>query len=169
MKFRGFRNIFLGAVTHIDRAANIDCADLRLAGSFVFRNDRVRVSGQMQNCRLSVIGYVGVRRRPGYVHIDTCRFEINIHSLSRRAYLDLHQWNERPKISEDLNPQTTTVPANGHTHFALSKKFNEHLSLARPGRRIWKSFSTSGFITSQSVVQLPEHLPKNSRFGFLKI
>jgi hypothetical protein len=88
--------------------------------------------------------------------------------LSRRAYLDLHQWNERPKIFEDLNPRTTTVPANGHTHFALSKKSMNTSRWRRLVAGSGKSFSTSGFITSQSVVQLLEHLRKNSRLAFSK-
>jgi hypothetical protein len=53
-------------------------------------------------------------------------------------------------------------------NFALSKKFNEHLSLAQPGRRIWEEFEQKWIMTSQSVVQLPEHLPKNRPLGFLE-
>jgi hypothetical protein len=53
-------------------------------------------------------------------------------------------------------------------NFALSKRFDEHLSLPRPGRRIWEELEYQWIITSQSVVQLPEHLPKNRPLGFLK-
>src|SRR5215470_18972159 len=53
-------------------------------------------------------------------------------------------------------------------NFALSKKFDEHLSLLRPGRRIWEELEYQRIITSQSVVQLPEHLPKNRPLGFLE-
>src|SRR5215471_721942 len=53
-------------------------------------------------------------------------------------------------------------------NFALSKKFDEHLSLSRSGRRIWEELEHQRIITSQSVVQLPEHLPKNRPFGFLE-
>src|SRR6516162_10220470 len=52
--------------------------------------------------------------------------------------------------------------------FALSKKFDEHLSLAQSGRRIWEELEYQGIITSQSVVKLPEHLPKNGPLGFLE-
>jgi hypothetical protein len=52
--------------------------------------------------------------------------------------------------------------------FALSKKFNEHLSLSRPGRRIRKKLEYQRIITSQSVVQLPECLPKNRASGTLE-
>jgi len=54
-------------------------------------------------------------------------------------------------------------------NFALSKKFDEHLSLARPGRRIWEELEYQRIITSQSVIQLPEHLPKNRPLGLLEI
>src|SRR6516162_1596411 len=53
-------------------------------------------------------------------------------------------------------------------NFALSKKFDEHLSLARPDRRIREQLKYQRIITSQSVVQLPEHLPKNRSLGFLE-
>jgi hypothetical protein len=43
-------------------------------------------------------------------------------------------------------------------NFALSEKFDENLSLSRPGRRIWEELKYQRVITSQSVVQLPEHL-----------
>jgi hypothetical protein len=46
-------------------------------------------------------------------------------------------------------------------NFALPKKFDEHLSLLRPGRRIWEELEYQWIITSQSVVQLPEYLPTN--------
>ena len=46
-------------------------------------------------------------------------------------------------------------------NFALSQKFNEHLSLSRPGRRILEELEYQWIITSQSVVELPEHLPKD--------
>jgi hypothetical protein len=36
-------------------------------------------------------------------------------------------------------------------NFALSKKFDEHLSLARPGRRIWEELEYQWIIASQSV------------------
>jgi len=51
-------------------------------------------------------------------------------------------------------------------NFALSRKFDEHLSLPRSGPRIWEELEYQRIITSQSVIQLPEHLPKNrpSRF-----
>src|SRR6516164_1684993 len=52
--------------------------------------------------------------------------------------------------------------------FALSKKLDEHLSLPRPGRWIWEELEYQRIITSQSVVQLPEHLPKNRPLGFLE-
>src|SRR5262245_18856615 len=52
--------------------------------------------------------------------------------------------------------------------FALSKKFDEHLSLPRPRHRIWEELEYQWIITSQSVVQLPEHLPKNRPLGFLE-
>src|SRR5262245_43006353 len=53
-------------------------------------------------------------------------------------------------------------------NFALSKKFDEHLSLPRPRRRIWEELEYQRIITSQPVIQLPEHLPKNRALGFLK-
>ena len=53
-------------------------------------------------------------------------------------------------------------------NFALSKKFDEHLSLPRPGFRIWEELEYQRIITSQSVAQLPEHLPKNRPLGFLE-
>src|SRR6516162_2208311 len=53
-------------------------------------------------------------------------------------------------------------------NFALSKKFNEHLSLPRSGRRIWEELEYQRIITSQSIVQLPEHFPKNRPLGFLE-
>jgi len=53
-------------------------------------------------------------------------------------------------------------------NFALPKKFDQHLSLPRPGRRIWEQLEYQGIIASQSVVQLPEHLPKNRPLGFLE-
>jgi hypothetical protein len=53
-------------------------------------------------------------------------------------------------------------------NLALSKKFDEHLSLSRSGRRIWEEPEYQPIITSQSVVQLPEHLPKNRPLGFLE-
>src|SRR5215469_12603267 len=53
-------------------------------------------------------------------------------------------------------------------NFALSQKFDEHLSLARSSRRIWEELEYQRIITSQSVVQLPEHLPKNRPLGFLE-
>src|SRR5262245_41921670 len=52
--------------------------------------------------------------------------------------------------------------------FALSKKFDEHLSLPGPGRQIREELEHQRIITSQSVVQLTEHLPKNRPLGFLK-
>src|SRR5262245_38335254 len=52
-------------------------------------------------------------------------------------------------------------------NFALSEKFDQHLSLPRSARRIWEKLERQRIITSQSVVQLPEHLPKNRPFGFL--
>ena len=51
-------------------------------------------------------------------------------------------------------------------NFALPKKFDERLSLPRPVRRIWKKLEYQWIITSQSIVQLPEHLPKNRPLGF---
>ena len=53
-------------------------------------------------------------------------------------------------------------------NFALPKKFDEHLSLPRSGRRIWEELEYQWVITSHSVVQLPEHLPKNGPSGFLE-
>src|SRR6516162_9160097 len=53
-------------------------------------------------------------------------------------------------------------------NFALSVIFDEHLPLARPGLRIWEELEYQRIITSQSVVQLPEHLPKNRPLGFLE-
>ena len=53
-------------------------------------------------------------------------------------------------------------------NFALPKKFDEHLSLPRSGRRIWEELEHKRIITSQSIVQLPEHLPKNRPLGFLE-
>src|SRR6516225_1948090 len=52
--------------------------------------------------------------------------------------------------------------------FALSKNFNEHLSLPQSGRLIREELEYQRVITSQSVVQLPEHLPKNRPLGFLE-
>ena len=46
-------------------------------------------------------------------------------------------------------------------NFALSKKFDERLPLSRPGRRIWEELEYQRIITSQSVVELPEHLPND--------
>ena len=53
-------------------------------------------------------------------------------------------------------------------NFALPKKFDERLSLARPGRRIWEEPEYQRMITSQSVAQLPEHLPKNRPLDLLE-
>ena len=53
-------------------------------------------------------------------------------------------------------------------NFAFSEKLDEHLSLPRPGRRIWEELEYQRIITSQSVVQLPEHLPKNRPLGALE-
>ena len=53
-------------------------------------------------------------------------------------------------------------------NFALSKKFDEHLSLPRPARGIREELEYQWIITSQSVVQLPEHLPKNRPLRFLE-
>ena len=39
---------------------------------------------------------------------------------------------------------------------------------AAAGRRIWEKLEYQRIITSQSVVQLPEHLPKNRPLGFLE-
>src|SRR6516164_1626234 len=39
-------------------------------------------------------------------------------------------------------------------NFALSKKFDQHLSLPRSGRRIWEELEYQRIITGQSVVQL---------------
>jgi len=39
-------------------------------------------------------------------------------------------------------------------NFALPKKFEEHLSLLRPGRWIWEELEYQRIITSQSVVEL---------------
>jgi hypothetical protein len=56
----------------------------------------------------------------------------------------------------------------GFVNFALPIKFDEHLSLSRSGRRIWEQLEQQWVITSHSVVQLPERLPKNGPLGFLK-
>jgi hypothetical protein len=53
-------------------------------------------------------------------------------------------------------------------NFALSQNFDERLSLPRPGCRVWKDLEQQRVITSGSVVQLPEHLPKNGALGFLE-
>ena len=53
-------------------------------------------------------------------------------------------------------------------NFALSKKFDERLSLPRPGRRIREELEYQRIITSQSVVQLPERLPKNRPLHLLE-
>ena len=53
-------------------------------------------------------------------------------------------------------------------NFALSKRVDEHLSLSRSDRRIREKLEYERIITSQSVVQLPEHLPKNVPLGFLE-
>ena len=53
-------------------------------------------------------------------------------------------------------------------NFAFSIKFDEHFSLSRSGRRIWEELEQQWVITSHSVVQLPEHLPKNGPLGFLE-
>jgi hypothetical protein len=52
--------------------------------------------------------------------------------------------------------------------FALSKKFDERLSLTRSRSRVWKELKYQRIIRSQSVVQLPERLPKNGPLGFLE-
>ena len=57
---------------------------------------------------------------------------------------------------------------DGFINFALPIKFDEHLSLSRSGRRIWEELEQQWVITSHSVVQLPEHLPKNGPLGFLE-
>jgi len=54
-------------------------------------------------------------------------------------------------------------------NFAFSKKFDEHLSLPRSGRRIWKKLEYQRIITSQSVIQLAEHLPRIGRCAFSNI
>ena len=51
---------------------------------------------------------------------------------------------------------------------SLSIKFDEHFLLSRLSRRIWEELEYEWIITSQSVVRLPERLPKNRSFGFLK-
>jgi len=53
-------------------------------------------------------------------------------------------------------------------NFALSVGFDERLLLPRPGPRIWEELEYQRIITSQSVVQLPEHLPTNRPYGFLE-
>ena len=56
----------------------------------------------------------------------------------------------------------------GFINFALPIQFDEHLSLSRSGRRICEQLEQQWVITSHSVVQLPEHLPKNGPLGFLE-
>jgi hypothetical protein len=46
-------------------------------------------------------------------------------------------------------------------NFAFSIKFDEYLSLTRPGRRIWKKLDYQWNITNQSVFQPSEHIPQN--------
>src|ERR1700758_1893553 len=53
-------------------------------------------------------------------------------------------------------------------NFALSIKLDERLSLPRSGCRVGKDFEQQRVITSGSVVQLPEHFPKNGSIGFLE-
>jgi hypothetical protein len=53
-------------------------------------------------------------------------------------------------------------------NFALPKGFNEHLSLPRFLCRIRKELEKQRVITSHSIVQLPEHFPKNRPLGFLE-
>jgi hypothetical protein len=53
-------------------------------------------------------------------------------------------------------------------NFALPKKFDERLSWPWPGRRIWEKLQKQWVITSHSVFQLPEHLPKNRPLSVLE-
>src|SRR6516162_202812 len=53
-------------------------------------------------------------------------------------------------------------------NFALSEKLDEHLSLPRPRHRIREELEYQRIITSQSVIQLPEHLPTNGASGSLE-
>src|SRR5215469_10826939 len=53
-------------------------------------------------------------------------------------------------------------------NFALSKELDEDLSLPRPGRQVGEELEHQRIITSQSIVQLPEHLPNNRPLGFLE-
>jgi hypothetical protein len=50
----------------------------------------------------------------------------------------------------------------------LFDRFRWYLSLARPCRRIWEELQKQGVITSDSIVQLPKHLPKNRSLGVLE-
>ena len=57
---------------------------------------------------------------------------------------------------------------DGFINFTLPIIFDEHLSLSRSGRRIWEQLEQQWVITSHSVVQLPEHLPKYGPLRFLE-
>ena len=57
---------------------------------------------------------------------------------------------------------------DGFINFTFPIIFDEHFSLTRSGRRIWEQLEQQGVITCHSVVQLPEHLPKNGPLGFLE-
>ena len=51
---------------------------------------------------------------------------------------------------------------------ALPVIFDERLSLPRSGCRIWKELQKQWVITSDSIVQLLKHLPKNRSLGVLE-
>src|SRR5262249_28047554 len=50
----------------------------------------------------------------------------------------------------------------------LFDRFRWYLSLARFCRRIWEELQKQWVITSDSIVQLPKHLPKNRPLGVLE-
>jgi hypothetical protein len=51
---------------------------------------------------------------------------------------------------------------------ASSIKFDQHLSLARPARRIWKYLQQKRIITRAAFVQLLEHLAQDWPLSFLE-
>jgi hypothetical protein len=53
-------------------------------------------------------------------------------------------------------------------NLSFSIDFDEYLSLVRSGRRIWEELQKQWVITSDSIVQLPKHLPKNRPLGVLE-
>lgn len=75
------------------------------------------------------------------------------------------------EVVNDLMDHIQIAPFKGPqplVNFSISVQFDENLSLPRSGCRVWKDLEQQRVITSGSVVQLAEHLPKNWASGFLE-